>query len=55
MLEMKAEKTTKKPVTVMDVVDDEEDFGPAPPPSTSESELLFPNWVHSFSLSPFSS
>ncbi|KAL6725213.1 hypothetical protein Aduo_007280 [Ancylostoma duodenale] len=37
VLETKEGEAPKKPVTVMDVVDDEEDFGPAPPPSTSES------------------
>ncbi|CAJ0597934.1 unnamed protein product [Cylicocyclus nassatus] len=37
VVETVAEEAPKKPVTVMDIVDDDVDFGPAPPPSTSET------------------
>ncbi|WKY01304.1 hypothetical protein Q1695_015362 [Nippostrongylus brasiliensis] len=35
--EQNADEVKPKPITVMDIVDDEEDFGPAPPPSTGET------------------
>ncbi|VDM69173.1 unnamed protein product, partial [Strongylus vulgaris] len=34
------EEEPKKPVTVMDIVDDEEDFGPAPPPTITGFSVL---------------